>query len=518
MEYVDGDSLSSLKTKQPGGCFGVSEIARWVGHFCLALDYAHRQARVVHRDLKPANLMINSRGDLKITDFGISRSLSDSMTRVSQSNSAGTLAYMSPEQALGSSPAPADDIYAFGATLYDLLTGRPPFFRGNLQVQLENVMPPPMMQRRAELEHEAEPIPELWEEVVRSCLAKRPEDRPQSLLEVGHTLGLLGPSTTPSRPLPKPAEPAPAPPSVRMPKTTKHSVTSLDEILGVSEDVPAPSTSTSRPASDAVVKTPAQPAAAPVPPESPPQRPTVPPQVQGRRALWPLWVGAAAALVMIAVFIAMQKPRRETAAVSSTPSASTPAPTPAPATPDPERVAADKLASACEQAIAKGDFTAARRDLATLEAFSPPDPRAAGLRGRLVEAETHVRQAELTNRLSAAEKAIAARNAPAAREAIARVLEIQDDPRLAPLRQALAQLEAPPPSTPAPPPAATPVRPPSTARDDNRRPPDRKKPTPAPVRPAREERVTEPPAVRATPPSAPPAATPRRTFQGAPGT
>jgi serine/threonine protein kinase len=200
MEYVDGETLSSMKTQQPGGCFGVSVIAPWIGHFCMALDYAHRQARVVHRDLKPANLMVNGRGDLKVTDFGISRSMSDSMTRVSVSNTAGTLAYMSPEQALGAPPAPGDDVYAFGATVFDLLTGRPPFFRGNLQVQLETVIPPPMMERRAELGNTAEPIPALWEEVIAACLCKRPQDRPQSLGEVASMLGVAGPSSTGGRP------------------------------------------------------------------------------------------------------------------------------------------------------------------------------------------------------------------------------------------------------------------------------------------------------------------------------
>ncbi|MEO8353523.1 MAG: protein kinase, partial [Chthoniobacteraceae bacterium] len=164
-------------------------------HFCQAMDYAHRQARVVHRDLKPANLMVNGRGDLKVTDFGISRSMSDSMTRVSMSNSAGTLAYMSPEQALGSPPAAGDDIYAFGATVYDLLTGRPPFFRGNLQVQLETVIPPLMEQRRTELGNSSEPIPALWEEVIAACLAKRPADRPQSMIEIANLLGVGAGST-----------------------------------------------------------------------------------------------------------------------------------------------------------------------------------------------------------------------------------------------------------------------------------------------------------------------------------
>jgi serine/threonine protein kinase len=191
MEYVDGETLSSIRAHQPGGCLGPSQIAAWTAQLCLALEYAHKNARVVHRDLKPANLMVNSRGDLKITDFGIARSLNDSMTRVSVSNHAGTLAYMSPEQSNGGSPAPADDIYAFGATLYDLLTGRPPFFRGNIQVQLENVRPPPIAERRAELEHTGEPIPAVWDEVIARCLSKNAADRPSTILEAGQLLGVL---------------------------------------------------------------------------------------------------------------------------------------------------------------------------------------------------------------------------------------------------------------------------------------------------------------------------------------
>lgn len=196
MEYVDGETLSAMKTQQSGGCFSVSAIAAWVAHFCQALDYAHRQARVVHRDLKPANLMVNSRGDLKVTDFGISRSMSDSMTRVSMSNTAGTLAYMSPEQALGAPPAACDDVYAFGATIYDMLTGRPPFFRGNIQVQLETVIPPKMAERRDELGNQGEPISDLWEQVIARCLAKRPNDRPQSMGEIATMLGFGTSATT----------------------------------------------------------------------------------------------------------------------------------------------------------------------------------------------------------------------------------------------------------------------------------------------------------------------------------
>jgi serine/threonine protein kinase len=185
MEYVDGDTLASRKSEAPSRVLEVDELWPLVRQLCRALHYAHTQPRVVHRDLKPANLMVTRDGRLKITDFGIARSISDSFTRVSNAQpSAGTLVYMSPQQLMGEPPQPTDDIYSIGATIYDLLSGKPPFHTGSIAAQLLQSVPPRMSERRAHLERAGTPIPEEWEETVAACLAKNPEQRPATALEI----------------------------------------------------------------------------------------------------------------------------------------------------------------------------------------------------------------------------------------------------------------------------------------------------------------------------------------------
>jgi serine/threonine protein kinase len=193
MEYVDGATLSRMRVQKPSKCFEVGELIPWLTPLCDALTYAHESARVIHRDLKPANLMVNSRSELKITDFGIACSLRDSMSRVSGSSSSGTLNYMSPQQMLGQDPAPSDDIYALGATLYELLSSKPPFYGGDVASQVREVTAPLIAQRRSKLEIAGEPIPKYWEETIAACLAKNPEQRPKTATEVARRLRLGGP-------------------------------------------------------------------------------------------------------------------------------------------------------------------------------------------------------------------------------------------------------------------------------------------------------------------------------------
>src|SRR5438445_7509557 len=123
MEYVDGDTLSSLRCDKERKVFEAAELSDWMSQLCDVLDYAHHRARIIHRDLKPANLMVNQRGELKISDFGISRSLGDTMSRLTREEGrSGTLVYMSPQQLGGERGSHLDDIYSFGASLYELLT------------------------------------------------------------------------------------------------------------------------------------------------------------------------------------------------------------------------------------------------------------------------------------------------------------------------------------------------------------------------------------------------------------
>lgn len=192
MEFVDGSTLSALRVKKPNRVFEVSEIEGWVKQICEALEYAHHDAHVVHRDLKPANLMLNKSGQLKVTDFGIARSITDSMSRVSiqQQSSSGSPPYMSPQQVLGRRSTASDDIYSLGATIYDLLTGKPPFYTGNIYRQIEEVIPPSMQERRTELNVTGEGIPAHWENTIAACLAKDPAQRPKSAGEVMERLKL----------------------------------------------------------------------------------------------------------------------------------------------------------------------------------------------------------------------------------------------------------------------------------------------------------------------------------------
>ena len=183
LEYVDGTDLTAIAATKTNSIFSWDEIEPLILQLCSALEFAHEQ-KIVHRDLKPANLMVSRKSEVKLADFGIAATMADSLSRSSmQGFISGTTLYMSPQQMEGESPQASDDIYAFGSTLYELLTSRPPFYTGDVQHQVLEVIPKPMDQRLAEFGFTND-IPEHIHQLVMSCLAKEPEGRPKDMAAI----------------------------------------------------------------------------------------------------------------------------------------------------------------------------------------------------------------------------------------------------------------------------------------------------------------------------------------------
>jgi serine/threonine protein kinase len=185
MEYLDGQSLSSLRLARPNQIFEVRDLERWVKELCEALEYAHNDVGLINGAISPDNLILDLAGNLKLKDFGITQCIADSMSRLTVVHDpVETLTYKSPQRAAGKEPAITDDLYSVGVTIYELLTGKPPFFAWDIGVQVSDKIPPSMTERRAELGIVGEAIPGNWEETVAACLAKDPVQRPQSAVEV----------------------------------------------------------------------------------------------------------------------------------------------------------------------------------------------------------------------------------------------------------------------------------------------------------------------------------------------
>jgi serine/threonine-protein kinase len=197
LEYVEGTDLHAIQVNQPDRIFSWQEVTPYVMQLCAALDYAHER-KIVHRDLKPANIMITHDEVLKLADFGIAASIADATGRSSMADIiSGTPQFMSPQQMLGESPRASDDIYALGATMYCLLTGRPPFHTGDIAQQSQHVTPAPLEQRLKEFGLQNE-VPDYVNDVVMSCLAKDPTVRPASAGAIGEWLRTGGKSERPA--------------------------------------------------------------------------------------------------------------------------------------------------------------------------------------------------------------------------------------------------------------------------------------------------------------------------------
>jgi eukaryotic-like serine/threonine-protein kinase len=167
---------------------------------CRGLAHAHA-AGLVHRDVKPQNLLLREDGTVKVADFGIARAAeATALTQVG--TVLGTAAYLSPEQALGENVTTATDVYALGAVLYELLTGRPPYEFDSL-ADLAAKQSAGQIVPVGEL---ASDVPPYLEDAVMRSLARNPAYRPAS---AGDFARELGGAEEPTLPLRQAAQPRP---------------------------------------------------------------------------------------------------------------------------------------------------------------------------------------------------------------------------------------------------------------------------------------------------------------------
>ena len=197
MEYVDGRPLKDLLSDDAGP-FPIAEVVDIVAGVLSALEYSH-SAGLVHRDIKPGNVMLTSKGEVKVMDFGIARAIADSQATMTQTNAVvGTAQYLSPEQAQGKPVDARSDLYSTGVLLFELLTGKPPFTGDSaVAVAYQHVQTIPPLPSSI-----AGDVPEAMDRVVMKALAKNPDDRYSSaaamkadLLRAAHGAHVNAPET-----------------------------------------------------------------------------------------------------------------------------------------------------------------------------------------------------------------------------------------------------------------------------------------------------------------------------------
>ncbi|HUU36935.1 MAG TPA: protein kinase [Candidatus Desulfaltia sp.] len=179
MEYIEGQSLKATITKNPISEKDALGLAIQVSE---GLEEAHRKG-IIHRDIKSANIMVTDKGQAKIMDFGLAKVKGGTLlTR--EGTTLGTVAYMSPEQALGKEVDHRTDIWSLGVVLYELLSGKLPFqgdHEASILYTVVHEEPKPLKGKKP-------PLPQELQQVIRQALNKNPDSRHQSAAEVGKDL------------------------------------------------------------------------------------------------------------------------------------------------------------------------------------------------------------------------------------------------------------------------------------------------------------------------------------------
>jgi serine/threonine-protein kinase len=185
MDFVPGEDLKSLmvRARRAGQFLPLADVLQWAGQIADALEYLHGQdPPIVHRDIKPSNLKLTPHGLIKLVDFGLVKQMVPDEMTVTVIQGRGTALYTPLEQYGGDTghTDPRSDIYAFGATLYHLLTNQPPLEAKQRFLQPEALRPP--REYRPELSAELE-------EAILWAMELHPDERPETIGAMRTALG-----------------------------------------------------------------------------------------------------------------------------------------------------------------------------------------------------------------------------------------------------------------------------------------------------------------------------------------
>lgn len=178
MEYVEGSTLRALLTRE--GAMEPSRVLDLMIPVTAAVAAAH-EAGIIHRDLKPENVLISTRGQVKVADFGLARAVT-AHTATAQGMLIGTVSYIAPELVTQGHADTRCDVYALGVMLFEMLTGKKPH-TGDSPIQVayshvHNEIGPPSASAPAQWQNTPSAIPPYLDALVQAAAARQPDDRP----------------------------------------------------------------------------------------------------------------------------------------------------------------------------------------------------------------------------------------------------------------------------------------------------------------------------------------------------
>lgn len=209
-----GQNLSTLIAQEPAGRIAFSRAALWLEQLAAALDHLHGSTGLAHGSLCPRRVIVTNEGPLQVAHSCVINTLREIvMQSGGQWESSDELPYLSPQRWEGFPLNPADDVYAFGCIAYGLLTGKPPFYEGDIAQQARMTSVTPIFLQQSAQGASIDDVPAPWQAFIDACLAKDSAKRPKALLPMLQS-AIQQSAPPPPRTFPFGGVPQPAPQTV----------------------------------------------------------------------------------------------------------------------------------------------------------------------------------------------------------------------------------------------------------------------------------------------------------------